>query len=324
MRRASPSRNLRVSPLHSTDRILIVFWCLLSLLSLILYDSIPQWWGILTINIAAVILVWTIARADQKMGSTAWRIAHDWAAFPLVVFTYKQLYYLIRPVHGGRDYDQLLIALDQALFLVNPTEWLARYSNPYLTELLQIAYSLFYVIFLVMGFELYRNDHSKFRRFRFAIVYGFLLSYVGYFFLPSAGPRFTLHDFSKINTELPGLLFTPALRWFINIFENINSGMSNSLALASAQRDVFPSGHAMMTIVAIVFAYRYRLRVRHFMLVLSLLLIVATVYLRYHYTIDLLAGAILAVFSLLTSDRVRASFEKGTQNGSATNSMDSG
>jgi membrane-associated phospholipid phosphatase len=179
------------------------------------------------------------------------------------------------------------------------------------TEALQIAYSLFYAIFLVIGFELYRKDRSRFRYFRFAIVYGFLLSYIGYFFLPSAGPRFTLHDFSKTDAELPGLFVTPALRAFINVFENIHSGMSNSTALASVQRDVFPSGHTMMTIVAIALAYRYRLKVRHCMCILGLLLVVATVYLRYHYVVDLLAGAILAVLCLQTSTRIYRLFSAG-------------
>jgi membrane-associated phospholipid phosphatase len=298
-----PSPNNKISPLHSTDKLLLAFWGLLSLVSLILHSRIRFWWGIPAVNIAAAILVWAIARAAQSTGSKVLRWVHDWAAFPLVIFTYKQLDYLIRPIHQGRDYDPLLIAMDHTLFRANPTVWLAQFSTPYSTELLQIAYSLFYVIFLAIGLELYRSDHSRFRYFRFTIVYGFLLSYIGYFSLPSVGPRFTLHDFSKINTELPGLIVTPALRWFVNIFENIRSGMSNSVALASAQRDVFPSGHAMMTMLAIVLACRYRLKVRRFMLVLGLLLIIATVYLRYHYVVDVLAGAILAVFCLLTSSR---------------------
>jgi membrane-associated phospholipid phosphatase len=319
----NPSPRNTISPLDSTDKLLIAFWCLLSLISLFLHYQIQLWWGILAANIAAGVLVWCIARAAKKPDAFIMRIVHDWAAFPLVIFTYKQLYYLIRPIHQGRDYDPLLIALDRALFRVNPTEWLAQFSTPHLTELLQIAYSLFYVIFLAIGLELYRIDHSRFRYFRFAMVYGFLLSYIGYFFLPSVGPRFTLHDFSKINAELPGLIVTPALRWFVNIFENIRSGMSNSVALASAQRDVFPSGHVMMTMVAIVVAYRSRLRVRRYILVLGLLLIIATVYLRYHYVVDLIAGAILAVFCLRTSELVHGFLGEATETTRSKNPSDS-
>jgi membrane-associated phospholipid phosphatase len=293
-----------VSPLHSTDRLLLLFWGLLSCVSLLMHSRIPGWRGLIAANFAVSVLVIALAWASEKTGSRVLRCIHDWAAFLLVIFTYKQIYYMIRPLHQGRDYDPLLIALDRRLFGVNPTEWLARLSTPVVTEVLQIAYSLFYVIFLAVGFELYRKDHTRFSRFSFTIVYGFLLSYIGYFFLPAVGPRFTLHDFSRMNNDLPGLLLTPWLRWFVNVWESIPADASNSAALASAQRDVFPSGHTMMTLVSIVLAYRYRLKLRAYVLVSGVLLIAATVYLRYHYAIDLLAGAVLAILCLLTAGKL--------------------
>ena len=139
------------SPLHSTDRLMFTFWGLLSLVFLVLHSRLQFWWVIPAANIAAIVLVWAIARASQVTGFKVLRWVHDWAAFPLIIFTYKQVYYLIRLIHQGKDYDQLLIAMDRALFRVNPTEWLAHFSNPCLTEVLQIAYSLFYAIFLIVG-----------------------------------------------------------------------------------------------------------------------------------------------------------------------------
>ncbi len=257
-------------------------------------------------NLAAAILLCALAHREQSTDSRVLRWIHDWAAFPLVIFTYKQLYFMITPIHQGRDYDPLLIAIDRALFRIDPTVWLTRFSVPHLTEILQIAYSLFYVFFIAVGWELYRRqDPVQFQYFRFTIVYGFFISYIGYFLLPAVGPRFTLHDFSKIDNELPGLLFTRSLRWFVNICESIHSGVSNSIAMASAQRDVFPSGHTMMTLVAVALAFRYRLRIRYYTLLTGILLIVASVYLRYHYAIDVLAGALLALPCLATSERMR-------------------
>lgn len=296
-------------PLRSTDRLLIAFWCLLSLFSLSFHSRIPGWQFIIVADLAATILVWGLASIDRASGSRVLRCLHDWAAFPLVIFTYKQVYFMIGPIHQGRDYDSLLMAVDRALFGINVTEWMAGVSHPFLTELLQISYSLFYVFFIAMGLELYlKRDRSRFRYFRFTVVYGFFISYVCYFFLPAAGPRFTLHDFSRIDVELPGLLLTPGLRWFINVCESIPPGVSNAVALASAQRDVFPSGHTMMTLIAVIFAFRYRLKIRYYVLGVGVLLILATVYLRYHYLIDLVAGALLVIPCMLTSNRVYKSF----------------
>jgi membrane-associated phospholipid phosphatase len=293
--------------MHSTDRLMIIFWCLLSVVCLTLHSRIPGWRLIIAIDLITIMMVCSIAYMTRQTGSRILGWVHDWYAFALVVFTYKQIYFMIAPIHHGKDYDALLIAIDRWLFRVNPTEWLSGFSIPFLTEVLQIAYSLFYLFFIVVGLEIYRKrDISSYRFFSFAIVYGFFISYVGYFFLPAVGPRFTLHDFSKINVELPGLILTPHLRWFVNIWESIHPGVSNAVAIASAQRDVFPSGHTMMTIAAIFMAYKYRLTVRHAVFIVGILLIMATVYLRYHYVIDVMTGALLAFFCLNTSNRLYA------------------
>jgi membrane-associated phospholipid phosphatase len=291
--------------LHSIDRLLLAFWGLLSIICLVLHTRIPYWPFIIAANVAAAFATCMLAWAAQSRALIIWRRIHDWAAFPLVVFTFKEIHFLVGPIHHGRDYDRLLIAIDHTLFGVDPTVWLTRFANPFLTEVLQIAYSLFYVLFIVAGVELYRRqDLSQFRRFGLTVVYGFLLSYIGYLFLPAVGPRFTLHDFSRIDMDLPGLALTPYLRWFVNICESIQAGASNHGALASAQRDAFPSGHTMLTLITIFLAYKFRLRVRYGILTAGVLLIFATVYLRYHYFIDVAAGVLLVFPCLLTADRI--------------------
>ena len=84
-------------------------------------------------------------------------------------------------------------------------------------------------------------------------------------------------------------------------------GVPNDLAIAGTQRDVFPSGHTMMTLVLIYLSTRFRAKVRLFIYVIGSLLIVATVYQRYHYVIDLIAGAAFMVLCVSTSPRLYAS-----------------
>jgi membrane-associated phospholipid phosphatase len=299
------TKNVRklAEALNATDRLLIAFWGLLSLACLVLHTRFPNWQLSILANFLACLTVCLLAIIAKCNNSKVLHGMHHWATYLQVVFTYKQIYFLIRAIHQGKDYDSLLSAMDQALFRVHPTQWMARFSNPYLTELFQIFYSLFFVFFLVVGIELYHK--GRFSYFRFAAVYGFLVSYIGYLFLPAAGPRFTLHDFSRINSDLPGLFITSALRGFVNFFESIPAGASNSVSLACAQRDVMPSGHAMMMIIMMVFVCREKLKCRNFILVSGVLLILATVYLRYHYVVDLIAGTLLAIFCIYTADGLR-------------------
>jgi membrane-associated phospholipid phosphatase len=48
----------------------------------------------------------------------------------------------------------------------------------------------------------------------------------------------------------------------------------------------------------------YRLKIRWFMFVTGILLIIATVYMRYHYVIDLMAGGLFALICLKTAPRL--------------------
>jgi membrane-associated phospholipid phosphatase len=215
------------------------------------------------------------------------------------------LYYLIGPIRGGRDYDQLLIAIDRNVFGTDPTEWLTRLATPSVTEVLQIGYTSFYVLFILLGWELYRrHSRDRYDFFAFLCAYGFFLSYLGYFLLPAAGPRFTLHDHSRLNSELPGLFLTSYLRWFVNWGGSVPMGVPNDVAMAKAQRDIFPSGHTMMTLVMIHYSFRCQARVRYLILAMGILVITGAVYQRYHYVVDIIAGLLFAVFCLLTSGTV--------------------
>lgn len=291
--------------LHSADILMIGFVSVLTVIDVVFSSRIPLWALLVTINSAITGLIIWLGFARHRCGYKILRYIHDWYVVVMVFVSFKELYFIIKPIHHGRDYDDLLIAVDRWLFRGDPTQWLMRFATPWLTEILQIAYTAFYLLFLILGYEIYRRKlFDMFHFFMFTCVYGFFLSYLGYLFLPAVGPRFTLHDFSVLDRDLPGLWLTPHLRWFVNWGESVLMNVPNSIAMASAQRDVFPSGHTMMTLVLMNLSARAHARVRWIIYITGTLLIVATVYQRYHYVIDLIAGALFALFTILTSRRL--------------------
>ena len=124
---------------------------------------------------------------------------------------------------------------------------------------------------------------------------------MGYFLLPGVGPRFTLHNFLKMDQELPGLYLAEPLRRIINLGGSVNTGFSIT---DNFQRDVFPSGHTMITIIVMYLGIKFKCLIRKPLLVAGSLLIFSTVYLRYHYGVDLIAGALFAVVSLWSSKKL--------------------
>ena len=291
--------------LHSADLLFIGFNLILSCINILFADRIPYWWIIVGTNFLGSSLICVMAYLRHTTGWKPLRLLHDWYVPVATFFSFKALYFMIKPIHAGKDYDDLLIAIDRWLFGVDPTVWIAQFARPWLTEILQIAYNLFYLLFLAVGYEFYRRHNlDLFHYFMFTCVYGFFLSYLGYFLLPAVGPRFTLHDFAAIDRELPGLWLTEQLRWFVNSGESIPVGVSTSEAIIHTQRDVFPSGHTMMTLVMMYLGAQYKVKARCFIYVTGILLIVATVYQRYHYVIDLIAGAAFAILCITTSARL--------------------
>lgn len=288
--------------LRAVDAVIIVFAFTLSLIILLFTKRSQEMMILLAINVLASLGIVILARSVTAHGNKLLRAVYDWYPVPVVFLVFKEVY-LIMQIIPRNDWDDALIAVDRAIFSVDPTVWLERFSQPVLTELLQVAYVSYYFIMLTVGIEVFlRMDERKFAYVLFTILYGFFLSYLGYLSFPAVGPRFTLHSFESIDTELPGLLFTSPIREFLDAGESIPTGAMNALVLA--QRDAFPSGHTQMALISLYLAHHYRLRSRYILDVLGALLIISTIYLRYHYVVDVVAGVLFAVMTLWSSPRL--------------------
>jgi membrane-associated phospholipid phosphatase len=297
-----------VSYLSPGDFVSIWFLLFLTGLNILFSARVTHWLGITLVNLACIALIVLLAWLAEEKRTRILIGLHRWYCYAIVIFIFKELYLMVHPIHPT-DYDQLLITIDHWMFGVNPTQWLAQFAHPLLTEILQLAYFSYYFLFIILGVELYRRFAlEEFDKAAFLVVYGFYLSYLGYFSLPAVGPRFTLHDFSAIDTQLPGIFLTNVLREIINLGESIPPHLPH--AADFVQRDVFPSGHTELTIIAMVLGFRYKLKSRWLLAVLGSLLIVATVYLRYHYVIDLIAGGLLAWFTIWSGDKLEAWWRK--------------
>ena len=190
----------------------------------------------------------------------------------------------------GPDRDGDLLRLDRLLLGDTPSVSMERWVTPWLTDALAICYFLHLVLPPALAIWLYRRDRRLFRLLLLAIVLAGCLGSTGYVVVPATGPGVAYPRLFRV--ELAGAFF----------YEPI----TGLLDAARAPRDVFPSLHvAISSIVLWVAARRSRrLAVAVFPLVAGNW--VATLYLRYHYAIDVLAGWATAGLALLLADRLLA------------------
>ena len=288
--------------LTTSDLATVTFLALLSLLNVICASVIPQWFLLAGCNALLIGLIFLFCTRAKSSSSRVVKYVRDWYPVPIIFFVFKEMYLMVHPIHP-KDFDRLLIDIDRWIFGTDPTRWLAAFSHPAVTEILQISYACYYIILIGVFFELdLEKRHTEYFLGAFLVVYGFYLSYVGYIILPAVGPRFTLHDFHLLNNELPGVFITDALRDFVNAGESIPKGVPNAIELA--QRDAFPSGHTQLTLIILYIALTNRLRSRWVLLVVGSLLIISTVYLRYHYVIDVIAGVAFFMFTIWSGKKI--------------------
>jgi membrane-associated phospholipid phosphatase len=269
----------------AVDQILLAYLVFTTILILGRWSSMPgAAWRTALHLIAGAVLILEVKRPNL----TSW-IFRNWYPLPYVAYSYKEMALLVPAVRRS-DSDQWLANLDFRIWHANPTVWLERIQTPFLTELFQIAYTLFVPAVLLAAALLWRKRrYTEFRYYAFLIALGFLLSYVGYLLVPARGPRFLLRDLQ--HPQLQGL-------W---LFHSLQDTLDR---LESAQYDCFPSGHTELTILAwwggrwvskrwfwVYFAY-------------TPTLIFATVYLRYHYSVDVFAGAALAFILIMVSPSI--------------------
>lgn len=222
--------------------------------------------------------------------------------FPLVpvLAIYDSLRFI--PELNPGDRDDLLVRIDRSLLGGDPSLWFERISTPWLTELFQLAYLVYYVFpFLLLG-TLHRRGHAPgilseqrsqaeaaFDRCMVALLFSHYLAFVGYMAVPALGPRFALAP--QYRTQLTGLVLAEPIGDLLNSMEGI-------------KRDAFPSGHTSAALVSLYYAFRFTPHLARWALPAVVLMIISTMYLRYHYAADILGGVILAALCIFLAPRL--------------------
>ncbi|HWP04360.1 MAG TPA: DUF2723 domain-containing protein, partial [Polyangiaceae bacterium] len=125
-----------------------------------------------------------------------------------------------------------------------------------------------------------------------------LIGFVGYLLVPIVGPRYY---FPKQLGAPSAALLETSLAALATHANELHVGFGRA-------RNCFPSLHTAWGLIVLVFAYR-QMRWLFFVYLLPVgSLLVATVYLRFHYAVDLIAGALVALLLCAAAPRLARRF----------------
>ena len=257
---------------------LLLIWALGSISAWRGQDAILQASSI--IGILLWLMAWRSLRAVPGDAWASWRgvllFVASWLIFPL--------FKAIRIGWIEHTADATLLALDRALWGgLSLPEHAFTLERIWLSEVLSAGYFSFY--FVVLGPAIWFACKRKQREaliFFLGLHLMYLLGFVGYLLVPAGGPYMAFPDI------FPYPVHGGAITHFL----------TGLVAQGITGMDVFPSLHSGITVYVWGFCLLGGRRYRLATAVLTLLMlgiVVATVYLRYHYGIDLLAGIALAL-----------------------------
>jgi membrane-associated phospholipid phosphatase len=258
------------------------FLLLLIAVTAVFHEKIKGPWSLIALYSSIIVIQAILARMKAK--GVAARFAYD-LGLPVVsiLAVFESLEKVVHSINP-RDIDPLLIRLDYMLFGGYPTVMMEKMMSPLLTDLLQLAYTSYYFLPITLGAVLMKkNENANFEHSLFLIMLCFYLSYIGYMVTPALGPRYTMNHLQ--GRELEGLFLTGPIQHLLNVLEGI-------------KRDAFPSGHTGVVLTVLYLAFRYEKKLFGIFLPVAIALIFSTVYCRYHYVVDVIAGVGLAAITI--------------------------
>jgi membrane-associated phospholipid phosphatase len=290
------------------------YMALVGLFVLVLHDhAVADWRVLLLAHAAGIVVVHLLIRtAAARPANRVFNFLRHF--YPVLLYTgfYRETGVLNHMLMSG-FLDPHFIRLEGHLFGGQPS--LAFMAClPYLpvSELFYAAYFCYYVMIAGVGLALFIRNREQFFHYVSVISFLFYVCYVIYIFLPVMGPRIFFREIT--NYQLPADVVPAVTPTFpaaitVGLFYRIMAWIYHTFEAPGA---AFPSSHVAIAIGTLYFSFRYLRRIRWVHFTVVLLLCLATVYCRYHYVVDVVAGALTAALLIPVSNGLYFRFRRST------------
>jgi membrane-associated phospholipid phosphatase len=258
--------------------------------------TVPAWPWLLGAHAAGLMLAHALIQvhARRKPGRVLSFFRHF---YPVLLYTafFCETGLLNRMLYP--DYlDPMVVRWEQSLFGCQPSVlFMAKLPWLAVSELFYASYCSYYFMVGGVGIALFLRSRQQFFHYVSVLSFLFYVCYLIYVFLPIIGPRAFFHQVEGYSLPqatqqlavtdvypeaIQAGVFFRLMRWVYRVFE--------------APGAAFPSSHVAVALCTVFFSFRYLRRIRYVHLAVAVLLCLSTVYCRYHYVVDVLAGLVTA------------------------------
>lgn len=192
--------------------------------------------------------------------------------------------------------DPFFVVLEERIFGTQPSlAFMQRWPVLAVSEMFYASYFSYYVMIVGVGLALFLRDRRHFFHYVSVVSFVFYVCYLIYIFTPVMGPRifervidgyelperFRPSGSLEIPVALQAGIFFRLMAWIYGTFESPGAA--------------FPSSHVAVALTTVYFSFRYLRPIRFLHLIVAVSLCLSTIYCRYHFAVDVAAGAMTAL-----------------------------
>ncbi|MCK5856008.1 MAG: phosphatase PAP2 family protein [Bacteroidales bacterium] len=271
-----------------TDIVLLAYLFITTIYMLIFHSNIESFWQVMGARLLIVVVLVQIILL-HKTTNILW-VKNLHLLFPIFLmgYLYGETHYMN---HGliAVNLDPYFMEMDQFIFGYQPSILFSKkYNNWLFSELMYMGYISYYFQVIVITLYAYIKEKEKLNQSIFIIFNSFLIYYLVYAILPVVGPQFHL-----IGADgLP-----PQSGFFSEFMQQINHNFEKPTG-------AFPSSHVGMTLVFSYMALKFSKKLFYIFIPFTFLIMFATVYIKAHYAVDILAGILSTPIVYYLSQRM--------------------
>jgi hypothetical protein len=245
----------------------------------------------LALDATLFLAVLVVVRGELLRGRFLPGLVYRLGVLGAILGSFFELQWIL-PAASGPSLDAELHALDLRLFGVEPAQAFDRFVHPATTEWFSFFYYGYFFLLAahVVPAMLFLREEGVLQRFGFGLIWLYAVGHVVYTIVPAYGPYAHL----AFEHPLVGRLWWPLVERTVASVDG------------SARTDVFPSLHTAGPTFLALFSFQHRARspFRYTWVPLTFIatqIILATMFLRWHYLVDVLAGVTLAVSGVVAA-----------------------
>ena len=261
-----------------TDAVIAGYLLTTAVLVAAFHQQFAPWKALVAVHLLASAFIYCLRFLPPKLPGAV-QFFRDWYPVMVLLLLYKEVA-VFAAAFGNWGLTAVLQDLEVSLFAGHPSLYLSEHL-PWaaLSEYLHFCYFA-YVLMVpaVGGYWYYTKQLTKFRELVFLVSVTLTVSYLFFVLFPVDSP-FYLSE--PLGEPLAG-----------NFFYELVHFMAGQ---GGARGGAFPSSHVSVSTVVLLVVWYYDRRLGYFLAPIVAGIYVATVYGRFHYALDVIAGLALAV-----------------------------